>query len=280
MLTRCALFCALLTSPLSLDAELAQASPADAEPMPASGQPADAVPEPARATLDRARAPTHRAAAAGWEPAPFQARYRARYDGVPFSAKGRRLLLRGEDGELRFFSDLRAMFLQVTEEAHMQLDGDGALRPVRYEYRQRGIGGRRDRYLDFDWPAGEVRRSGDKSRVEPLGEGYLDPVSWQLALRRDVSSGTLATGDVVEYPITDGGEAKTYAIKLRGPEALELPVGRLETVKLERIFGPGDARETRIWLAPEYDYMLVRLEAVDDSGRMLRLELLEPPEPA
>lgn len=271
MLTRCALLCALFLSPFTVLAEAAPAADAGAD---------DAAAPSSRTTVDRARAPSRHAADVPWAPAPFQARYRARYDGVPFSAKGRRLLLRDEDGDLRFFSDLRAILLQVAEEAHMELGRDGELRPVRYEYRQRGIGGRRDRYLDFDWDAGEVRRSGDKSRVHPIGEGFLDPVSWQLALRRDVSRGTLATGDIVEYPITDGGEPKTYAIKLRGPEALDLPLGRLETVKLERIFEPGDERETRIWLAPEYDYMLVRLEAVDDSGRMLSLELLEPPGPA
>ena len=47
---------------------------------------------------------------------------------------------------------------------------------------------------------------------------------------------------------------------------------------LERIFEDGDTRKTRIWLAPEFDYMLVRLEAVDDSGKALRLELLERPD--
>lgn len=269
MLTRCALLCTLLLTLF----------PALAEETPAADTSASAAPaEASLATVDEA--PNRPAAEEPWAPALFQARYKARYDGVPFSAKGRRLLLRDADGTLRFSSTLRATsLLQLAEEAHMELDGDGELRPVRYEYRQRGIGGRRDRYLDFDWDAGEVRRSGDKSRVQAIGQGFLDPVSWQLALRRDVSRGTLATGEVVEYPITDGGDPKIYAIKLHGPESLDLPVGRLETVRLERIFEPGDPRETRIWLAPEYDHLLVRLEAVDDAGRMLSLELREPPGP-
>ncbi len=213
-----------------------------------------------------------------WAPAPFQAHYRARYDGVPFSAKGRRILVRDDDGDLRFFSDLRMLLLQVEEEAIMRLGADGSLTPRSYVYRQRGLGGGRTRELDFDWEAGEVRRSGDKVRTHRLDAGDLDPVSWQLALRRDISRGGLAIGDSVEYAITDGGEPKIYTIELRGAESVELPCGIFETVMLERIFEDGDTRKTRIWLAPEFDYMLVRLEAVDDSGKALRLELLERPD--
>ena len=243
-----------------------------------TGGPVDAHAE--RATVDRPlalRGPTQGTA---WSPAPFEARYRARYDGIPFSARGRRILVRDDDGALRFFSDLRTVLLRVEEESRMHLGEDGSLTPIDYAYRQSGIGGGRERLLAFDWAAGEVRRSGDKQRVQPLGSGFLDPVSWQLALRRDVSSGALGVGEVVEYSITDGGEPKTYAIKLRGTESVDLPCGTFETVRLERIFDPEDPRETRIWLAPELGYMLVRLEAVDDSGRALRLELLETPEPA
>ena len=252
-LTAC---CALLTATVTADADFEPSSPPAIAAVDTSG---DALP------------------ARPWAPAPFQAHYRARYDGVPFSAKGRRILVRDDDGDLRFFSDLRMLLLQVEEEAIMRLGDDGSLTPHSYAYRQRGLGGGRNRELDFDWEAGEVRRSGDKVRTHRLDPGYLDPVSWQLALRRDVSRGGLAVGDVVEYAVTDGGEPKTYTIELRGAESVELPCGTFETVMLERVFEDGDTRETRIWLAPEFDYMLVRLEAVDDSGKALRLELLERP---
>ena len=230
------------------------------------------------ATLPPAAAADVAAAEDGWAPEPFTASYRARYDGVPFSARGRRVLVRGADGTLHFSSDLRTFLLRLTEEAEMELAPDGELRPLHYAYRQRGIGGRRDRYLEFDWQEGEVRRSGDKERVEALGDHWLDPVSWQLALRRDVSRGRLRTGGAIEYPITDGGEPKIYHIEHRGPDRIDLPAGTFETVVLERRFEAGDPRETRIWLAPAFGFMLVRLEAVDDSGRMLRLELVEAPD--
>ncbi len=208
-----------------------------------------------------------------WEPTPFSASYEVDYDGIPFTATGTRSLEADPDGTLHFSSRVRTWLLKLKEEATMQLTDAGALRPLDYAYRMRGII-RRTRYLEFDWAHGTVYRTGDKSRSAPLEAPAFDPVSWQLALQRDLARGASTPGTLLCYPIADGGEVKVYEIIVRGPEQLELATGTEQTVYLERLHDPEDApRSTRVWLAPARDWLLVKLEVVDDDGRMLQLSL-------
>lgn len=208
-----------------------------------------------------------------WEPTPFTASYEARYDGVPFTATGTRSLEIDADGTLHFSSRVRTWLLKLDEQASMELTDAGALRPLDYAYRLRGLAGR-TRRLEFDWDAGMVHRTGGNDRSAPLEAPAFDPVSWQIALQRDLARGANEPGTILRYPIADGGDVKVYEIIVRGPEQLELATGTERTIFLERLHEREDApRSTRVWLAPERDWLLVRLEVVDDDGRMLRLSL-------
>jgi hypothetical protein len=216
----------------------------------------------------------------GWLPPPFEAEYQVRFDRIPFTVSGTRSLTREADGNLAFHSRIHTWLVKIDESARMQLSGEGELQPLDYAFRQRGLAGSRTRLLNFDWEAGHLERSGDKERIRPLDQPLFDPVSWQLALRRDLALGRAGPGDLLHYPITDGGDPKVYEIAVRETERLELPAGDFETVLLERIFEPGEDRVTRIWLAPEHDWLMVRLELTDDDGRTLRLALSELQVPA
>ena len=220
------------------------------------------------------------AAADDWLPPSFEAEYRVRFDGIPFTVSGTRSLKRNADDSLAFRSRIHTWLVKIDESARMHLSGNGELQPLDYAFRQRGIAGRKTRLLDFDWEAGQVERSGDKERTRPLDQPLFDPASWQLALRRDLARDRAGPGDVLHYPITDGGDPKVYEIAVRETEQIELPAGEFETVLLERIFEPGEDRVTRIWLAPAHDWLLVRLELTDDDGRTLRLAMSELKLPA
>jgi hypothetical protein len=232
---------------------------ADPGPEPEPGTPAPVEPAPA--------------APGPWTPPPFEAEYEVRYDGVPFSATGVRRLVPAGDGTLRFEATIDTWFLDLDESARFRQAEDGRLVPLAYDYRQRGIGRDRRRILDFDHAAGTIHRSGDRERTRPLAEGAYDPLSWQVALRRDLASGRARTGDVLHYPVTDGGEPKIYRMAVRGPEPATLATGTEAAVLVERLMEPGDERATRVWLSPERDWLLVRLEHTDENGRTLRLAL-------
>jgi hypothetical protein len=214
-------------------------------------------------------------APAPWDFAPFAARYRVRYDGVPFSGTAVRSLER--DGEaLHFRSELRALFLRVDEQSTLERRRDAPPRADYYVTRQKGLGRDRERRVDFDWEAGELVRTGDKPRVDPLEPGTLDPLGWQLLLRRDLARGAPAPGATFRYRITDGGDPEDVVLEVIGPASVEVPAGRLDAVLLERRYEADEAagEAMRIWTDPARDWLLLRLEHVED-GRSLEVALEE-----
>lgn len=249
------------------------AAPAGGSPPTAAATLATpATPTPTGADA-AARGGAPAAAAPVWQPAPFEASYSVRYDGLPFTVTGTRTLRRSADGGLDFSASIDTWLVSVDEQAHMRMLPDGRMRPEHYALRKRGLGGRRTRLLDFDWAHGLVHRSGDKVKTRAIPPDVYDPVSWQLALRRDLATGAGPTGTVLHYPITDGGEPKVYDMAVRGPQSLELASGPIDTVLVERLYPDDDARQTRVWLAPARDWQLVQLDLVDEDGRRVRLTL-------
>lgn len=213
--------------------------------------------------------------APSWEPGPFKARYRVTYEGVPLTATGTRELRHGNNGDFHFASRVSAFMAHMEESAHFTQDEDGTLRPVTYTERRSGLIGSRNRHLSFDWEERELVRSGDKQDVRPLEGLIYDPVSWQLALQRDLSRGDYKIGDRFNYTVSKGGEPDEYQLRVVGTPSLNVPAGNFETVLLRR--DHASDRETWIWVAPAHDYQLVRLEHVDGRRLTLALEaILEP----
>ncbi|MCC5873632.1 MAG: DUF3108 domain-containing protein [Gammaproteobacteria bacterium] len=235
---------------------------------PAPSKPAAAQPEAAPTSGGDRAAPS-------WEPGPFKARYRVTYEGVPITATGTRELIHGDNGDFHFASRVSAFMAHMEESAHFTQDDDGTLRPVTYAERRSGLIGSRNRQLSFDWSVPELVRSGDQQAVQPLDGLVYDPVSWQLALQRDLSRGDYKVGDSFFYQVSSGGEPDEYELRVMGTPSLSVPAGDFKTVLLRREHESD--RETWIWVAPEHDYLLVRLEHVDGRRLTLALEaILEP----
>ncbi len=204
-----------------------------------------------------------------WEPSPFRARYRVTYEGVPVTATGTRELRHGDNGDFHFASRVSAFMAHMEESARFSQDEDGTLRPSSYSERRSGLIGSRDRRLEFDWSVPKVTRSGDRQESRELDGLVYDPVSWQLALQRDLSRGDYEVGDSFSYVVSNGGEPDEYLLRVVGTPELNVPAGKFDTVLLRREHDSD--RETWIWVAPDHEYLLVRLEHVD--GRRLTLAL-------
>lgn len=206
-----------------------------------------------------------------WQPTTYSADYRVRYEGVPFSVNGTRSLSRDEDGRYHFRSRIKTFLARLEESSTFTQDAQGELRSQEYRERRSGLAGSRDRQVTFDWEQGRVYRH-DSDREHDLEGPVYDPVSWQLALQQDLAQGDAERGDIFEYAVSKGGEPDHYRIQVRGEQDIEVPAGTLQTLMLERIDDP-DGDQTRIWVAPEHDHLLVRLE--HDDGRLLTLALKE-----
>ncbi len=172
-------------------------------------------------------------------------------------------------GEYRFSSRTKPEGLfallrdeQVVEQSTWRLDDAGAVQPLAYRHQR--IGGKRARDLKytFDWSTRQLLldRDGERS-TQPLEAPTLDALSYVLALMRDVAGGA----DRFEYRVLDGTKIKTYTLERRGEEALSVPLGRYDTIKVVRI-GMDDGRETTLWLAPQLGFLPVRISHREREG--------------
>jgi hypothetical protein len=105
--------------------------------------------------------------------------------------------------------------------------------------------------------------------------GTQDKLSYQLQLRLDLLAGKTD----MTYAVADGGKLKEYRFKVTGEEQIDTPYGRYNAVRVMRDRGEDADRETLIWLAPELDYLIVRLEQTESDGKTyaLLLKNLETP---
>jgi len=207
-----------------------------------------------------------------WSPIPFEASYRVRYEGVPFSVTGTRTLRRTEEGDWEFASEVSAVLVSLAEQTRFAQEPDGTLRADQYEERRSGMIGDRVLVATFDWIVPRVIRTGHRPQEHEF-EGQLhDPVTWQIALQRDLTLGGYEEGEVFSYAVSNGSEPQQYRMVVRGVEAVSVPAGTFDAVLIEREHAPDDDRETRIWLAPAENFQMVRFEHVDDRKVTLELE--------
>lgn len=141
--------------------------------------------------------------------------------------------------------------------------------PLFYDYQQTGISSR-EISVEFDWPAGNaISREDDESWQLAISPGVMDRLSFQLALRQRLR--TQQSGDIA-LSMVDGDEVEHHVYRIGETEVIETGLGRLETVKVERVREADSNRRTIFWLAVDWDYLLVRL--LQTRGSREETELL------
>lgn len=197
---------------------------------------------------------------------PYTAEYRISYDGMSTTAN-RTLKKDGDTWHLA--QDASIFFLKVSEEARVKASSSG-LRTLQYNYRN-SVSSKRNQHITFDWEAGVVAdRQARKPWQKPLSGNLTDQLGSQLQLRAALVSGRFQDG--FEQTIINKGKIKTYQYQLLEKEKVESALGTVDTVKLRR-HREGSSAETIIWLAKEWNYLIVKLEQLEDDDAF-SLELL------
>lgn len=198
---------------------------------------------------------------------PYEAKYRISQNGL--SADATRSLSK-VGPHWRLSQTASKWFVTIGEESLMEVTADQQVRPLQYRY-ENSLSSKRDQRIVFDWAAGTVAdKSYQKPYSMPLKKDYSDQLSSQLQLRQRLLSGKV--DDQWQQTIVKNGKLKTYQIEKLGEETLETELGKIETVKLRRA-RKGSSAETVIWLAKNWDYMIVRLQQSEDDDT-LSLELV------
>lgn len=144
---------------------------------------------------------------------------------------------------------------------------EGTLRPLRYVHDEPDDAD--DVRMDFDWDAATVRierRDGNDTRA--LEPGTHDQFTVALSMIEAVAGGAESSS----IPgVDDDGERLEFRFEVTGREAVEVPLGRYEAVRVRRV--RDDDRATVTWLAPALDWLPVAVEQRHEGDLVARMEL-------
>ncbi|OMH25879.1 DUF3108 domain-containing protein [Motiliproteus sp. MSK22-1] len=201
---------------------------------------------------------------------PFHANYSAKL-GLSIGGEASRQLSRLADGQWLFAQDATALFATVHETSRFESD-DSQVIPKDYEYLRKVLGKKRHALLLFDWDKHLVTNNvQDRPWKLAIKPGTLDKLNYQLQLRLDLLNGKTK----LEYLVADGGLIKNYRFEAIGQEQIDTPLGKLNTIKVQRIRGPDDKRKTLLWFALDLDLLLVKLSQLDKKGKEFSLVIKE-----
>jgi hypothetical protein len=217
-------------------------------------------------------------AAEGFEPPPdFKARYEVRKAGITLGRADLRFA-QPLPGRYRYSLHTRASGLarllfssEVYEQSHGRILDDG-FRPDFYRYKRSGDDKARVAELRFDWLDLEVVNDvADYPWRMDITHDTIDRVIGPLQLMHDLAERD-GDDDQLVYRIADGGQLKTYLLTIEGTEMIDTPMGAFEAIRIRRRDTDSN-RETRLWCAPELDYLAVRVEQHEDGDQNFRLSL-------
>jgi hypothetical protein len=101
-----------------------------------------------------------------------------------------------------------------------------------------------------------------------VASGTQDPVSSQLS----IMVALLAGREPANEPMVDGGKLRDTEVRRERRERVKTPAGEYDTV-VYTSRRPGGRRVTWMWLAPDLQYLPVRMEQVRDGKRAFHMEL-------
>ena len=211
-------------------------------------------------------------------PQPFKVIYQADYRGLPISARGIRELsrqnLEGAEASLyTLTSSALSIFAKFTEQSDFIMVGDTA-RPQFYRYDRTGLGRNKSIRLNFDWNQNQVTDL-DSGEHWPLADAQIsDRLLYQFQLQTDLlnQGADIPLGTQLSYQIQDQNTLKDYIFSVKAKVTLQTPLGPVETYEIVRS-NDQEKRSTTLWLAPAFEYMLIRFEQASSDGENFSLAI-------
>lgn len=202
---------------------------------------------------------------------PFEASFTASIvKGVTLNGSARRILSDKNSGIWLYRTAVNSFVADIEESVILKWE-DGQVVPLRYRYKLSGALIRnREESIDFDWEKGlATGKYKGKSFEVALQPGLLDPLGYQLQLHQDIKAGKRE----MEYRYVRHGrlDEEQFAIIAEGP--IDTPQGKMNAITVEKLRGEGSKRETLMWFAPDFDYMLVQLLQTEPDGSQYSLNL-------
>ncbi|WP_339064922.1 DUF3108 domain-containing protein [Teredinibacter turnerae] len=192
----------------------------------------------------------------------FTAEYEGKYSGLTITST--RQLEQLDNGKFQLNSVIKNSFASITEESQFTFD-DGIMVPQSYHYKRKILAFKADENFRFDWPKATVyyerEDKPEKNREFPLELGVLDPALYQLQVQRAVAAGHTK----IDVTFVKSSKIKTLHFKKTGEETLQLGDKSYQSILVERD-NRDDDKETRLWIVPDLNYQIARVEHVEENG--------------
>tara|TARA_R100001198_G_scaffold55568_1_gene31533 strand:- start:2927 stop:3709 length:783 start_codon:yes stop_codon:yes gene_type:complete len=210
-------------------------------------------------------------AAGAIELQPFSASYAADMKNIPVNGEAIHSLQANEDGSWNLSFSASMFVARLTEQSTLRV-ADDRIQPLTYHYERRGLGRGKEILQHFDWPQAQVTGTyKGESFSLPTEPGLLDKTTYQLALQADLAAGKTD----MTYRVVDGDEIEEYAFRVVGEERVTTKAGQFDAVEVERVREPDARRETTLWFAKDWNYLLVRLSQIETDGQHYQIMLKE-----
>jgi hypothetical protein len=240
-------------------------APAPPEPTPPPPEPTPAPPPAQPPVADEARLPP------GVVGLPTSGRivYRTRYTRLRGVTAMTFVDWNVDPGRARYELWLRT----VDPAGLLDLKSSGMLRtfgiaPERYVERVEIAN--RELRAEFDWASHMVAFTG-RNAGQPAAfiDGTQDPLSLQfhLPLLAQAYPWRFTPGSIVEFDIARR-DVERYSFRVDGYDAVQIGGRDVQALKLERPRGPGANRRIEMWMAPEYQWLPVRLRFTDTNDEV------------
>lgn len=196
----------------------------------------------------------------------FKAEYQADIKG--FRVKASRELTTQTNGQQLILFKASSMIASL-EESTLFIWENNYLRPIIYSYNQNVIGKKEHNRIDFDHTQKQiVSQYKDGDTITPYSHKLLDKLSYQLQLQQDLRIGK----NILDYTIIRKGQTKQNQFVREGKEIIKTEFGDLLTVKV-KLNRTSNDRQTYIWFAVDWDYMLVRFEQYEKNKKEFVINL-------
>lgn len=201
---------------------------------------------------------------------PFQATYAASVNGLNLTTERELKPLGGN--RFQISNNARKRFMgHINEQSTFALLTDNKIQPEHHLLSRSLFGFGDDEETRFDWNNNLAHyKDDDKERSVELSGGELDLLGLQIQLALDLSAGK----ETFEYQIVRRGRSKEQIYSIIGPEPLDTPIGKVDTIKLQLHHDNPD-RTTEIWLSPKLHYQVIKFHQIDDDGDEFDLSLSE-----
>ncbi|WP_228768452.1 DUF3108 domain-containing protein [Shewanella sp. TC10] len=202
---------------------------------------------------------------------PHNAEYKVFYGSIELG-KARYQLPVSNNGyyNYRFDSDVSLLMLSDVRNIKSEFQlVDGKLKPIRYLSERSGTGSDYSEQTAFAASQGVIHTIYKDEREKlDYEENIFDPLMVQLQFRMDMYTNP----ETLEYEMVKEKEFDDYKFRIIGKEQMILDSGTYQTIKIE-VVRSSKKRQTFFWMAPELNYLPVRLSHFSKGSKQLDIQI-------